>query len=175
MGGFDSGHEPVTLHVIEPVSVELTSDDGGVYVLRLIFVPQYLADSFGKMIAVPCKNFIDSSITFYDFGTPLFVALGKIQRLGDLLESVAEGAVTDIMQKCRQHDDLCPCRVETPLSALNDLNDLARYMIDADAVSESTVCSAGVDEIGKPNWRMRRSLPNSGVLSNSHAIRSVSS
>ena len=77
------------------------------------------------------------------------MAFGEAHSFGDALESVAEGAMTDIMQECGQQDNSCTVLVKAPLSASDDLDELARCVIDANAMSESAVCGAGVDQIGE--------------------------
>ncbi len=79
----------------------------------------------------------------------LFMAFGESHSFSDTLECVAEGAMADIMKKCGQQDNACAGVVEAPLPTADDLDELARCVIDADAVSESAACGAGVDQVGE--------------------------
>ena len=73
MRELDSGHQAIPLHVIEPVGVELTGDNGSVEILGN-FLFQQRADVLRQHFVHFSQHLVDLGFALDDLRAPIFMA-----------------------------------------------------------------------------------------------------
>ena len=152
-----SRHVAITLHVVQPVCIELTRYYGGIDVLGMVR-SQKVADVLGERRSNSRESRIHLRMPGSDdLGTPLFVTLLFPESAGDTLEYVAERAVSYVVQQCRQQDDsFAVSAVPLVDSAEYRFGDPPLSLTTSDEIKETAGRVIYSDTVGKPTVRRTR-------------------
>lgn len=146
--GVGAGHQSVTTEVVQPIGVETAGYDGVVNVLG-VFQFEQPRDFLCEADATSFEQRTDRAVfAAHDFGRPFLVFLLLAARPLHQLKRVAEWAVAEVVQQGRENRHFGALAIEVVADlALDDFDQFARGMEDADAMCETGMGRAGEGEL----------------------------